>query len=150
MKTLIFTSLVLVAAVVVGGWLIWFSPWAGQRQARHAAAWAGFTDPGPDGLSRFQRESREIVARFGADHELHVDEELVAGEDPYIVSTIGGIGATVHISRDQVDLDSPHRSWRWEYWDASCPADTKRWLSENLEALVHSRGGDTANEDSGL
>lgn len=131
---------VAVATLLLGGWFIWFSPYAKRQSAQHDVAWAGFTEPDSVGLSRFQRECRKIVADFVTSHGLGLNEHI-EGEERYIVATVSGIGATIWIYRDQIDLDTPERTWRWEYWDADCPADTQTWLVEELTALVQRADG---------
>ena len=138
MRTLIIASVLVVAALILGSWLVWFSPWARKQRGEHEAAWAGFTDPDPSGLSQLQRECERRLAEVLASRGLSLRNRRIEEDplEPYqapsttrearnrgcmIVADMPELGAEVWISGDQTDISSPSDELRLEEWDTKTP-----------------------------
>ena len=110
---------------MLGKVLAWLTE---QRQwnADHKRAWAGAAEPGPDGLSRLQRDTEAAVRALLKERGLDlVNRELVrtGGPEDYIVADVPALQAKVWIYSDQTDVETPTADLRLEEWDARTPEE---------------------------
>lgn len=91
-----------------------FAKWR-RWNREHREAWNGFTEPGPDGLSRFQRECEAAL--------------LAAGAEPVSVEPFGENAAVILMKAGAADLwITPDGAQlgddvQLEEWDALTPAE---------------------------
>ena len=112
----------------------------------HRRTWEGVTDPGPDGLSPFQRDTEALVRAALRERGLELaGRELVRTEgdaENYIVADIPRLAAKIWIYRDQTDVVTPTSELRLEEWDARTPDEHRARVIDFIRCLQ-------ASEDAG-
>lgn len=98
-----------------------------QWNEEHERAWSGIVDPGPDGLSAFQRETEALVQATLSKWGMHlVDRRLIRTQGDaanHVEARIPALGVEIWIFRDQTDISSGAAQLRLEEWDAKTPEE---------------------------
>jgi hypothetical protein len=116
--------------------------WLAENRAwneEHRRTWAGVAEPGPDGLSSFQRETEARVLAVLESRGMQLAKRrLVPTErnaEDYIVAEIPALNARISIYRDQTNVSSPAGNLRLEEWDARTPQEHHSKVVEFLASL---------------
>jgi hypothetical protein len=126
----------------VGRWL------SDARQWRrdHEAAWRDARNPGPDGMSSFQRECEErltgALSRVGT---TLADRTFDTGEqESFVTATLGTTDIRLWIYTDGAQLFAPGVVLRFEEWDALSPRELAEEVAAAARDLVEKRRGGVA------
>jgi len=108
--------------MILGGWWLWYSPWARKQNSPHLAAWTGFTDPNKEGFSKFQIDCETLIVEKLASRGLQFQDRIIQGEgEQYVYGRIPELDAEVWIHFDQADIVTPNIELRLEEWDVETP-----------------------------
>lgn len=106
----------------------------------HRRAWAGVTEPGPDGLSAFQRRTEAMIHKVIAAHGVEIESrELIRTVDDmenYLILKVTDPSMTIWIYRNQVNAKGPTKKLRLEEWDARTPGDHRAQVLDFLESQI--------------
>ena len=126
-------GLAVLGGLALASWCAWYGPIARIQMAKHDAAWAGFADPRPDGLTRFQHECRAIIDRVTSEYGFVWSEERVDGEQASLIARIDALGSSIWLDADQIIFESPERTWTWDW--AETPTAMQGWLEVELTVV---------------
>ena len=114
----------------------WFSE-ARRWHNDNVRTWADHGEPGPDGLSPFQREAEDQVREKLASRGVELTERQILGEgERYITATIPRLDATIWIYHDGTEIQSSDDELRLERWDTRTPDEHRARVFEFLDALL--------------
>jgi hypothetical protein len=114
----------------------WFSE-ARRWHGDNVRTWKGHDEPGPDGLSPFQRETEATLRAILSARGLEMVERQILGEDDrYIVAKIPRAEATIWIYCDETQIESGAEVLRLERWDTRTPEEHRDKAVEFLNSLL--------------
>ena len=148
------SSLLFVAAGVVGLVLLVFPPWQWAEARRwrkaHELAWEGLDEPGEDGLTPFQREMEpralEVLEHRGA---AVTDRRVLGDDESYVLLNIASLNAQIWIYQTEAHVNTYDLGLRLEEWDTKTPEEHYTRVTEFLESLPSDPPALTTNERLG-